>query len=182
MPVIEKVDGAQALERVEDALGSLSSEAKLNQGDVDITCAPENLVEVVTALRDAVGIRCRFFMFLSGVDRSGLGEEDTEQPHPLEVLVHLYSPEHTIHATVRVPLAAGQGCPTITGVFAGANWHEREAYEMFGIDFEGHPGLVNLYLPEDFEGHPLLKSFKLPSRIIKPWPGAKDSEEAGGGS
>jgi NADH-quinone oxidoreductase subunit C len=52
---------------------------------------------------------------------------------------------------------------------------------MFGIDFEGHPGLINLYLPEDFDGHPGLRSFKLPSRFVKDWPGAKDPEEAAGG-
>ena len=52
----------------------------------------------------------------------------------------------------------------------------------YGIDFEGHPQLVHLYLPEDFEGHPGLKSFKLPGRTtVKPWPGAKDPEEAAAG-
>jgi NADH:ubiquinone oxidoreductase subunit C len=53
---------------------------------------------------------------------------------------------------------------------------------MFGIDFEGHPRLVNLYLTEDFEGNPGLKSFKLPARTtVKDWPGAKDPEEAAAG-
>jgi NADH:ubiquinone oxidoreductase subunit C len=52
---------------------------------------------------------------------------------------------------------------------------------MFGVEFEGNSNLSNLYLPEDFEGHPLLRSFKLPSRFVKAWPGAKDPEEASAG-
>jgi NADH-quinone oxidoreductase subunit C len=62
------------------------------------------------------------------------------------------------------------------GVYAGADWHEREAAEMFGIDFVGHPNLVKLYLPDAFEGHPLRKSFPLLSREVKPWPGTVDVE------
>jgi NADH-quinone oxidoreductase subunit C len=61
-------------------------------------------------------------------------------------------------------------------VYAGANWHEREAHEMFGIGFAGHPDLRNMYLPTGFEGHPLRKDFPLLSRIVKPWPGIVDVE------
>jgi len=50
--------------------------------------------------------------------------------------------------------------PTITGLYAGANWHERETHEFFGIKFEGHPHLIPLLLPEDADFHPLLKDFK----------------------
>ena len=50
--------------------------------------------------------------------------------------------------------------PTITGIYAGANWHERETHEFFGIKFAGHPHLVPLLLPEDADFHPLLKDFK----------------------
>ena len=66
---------------------------------------------------------------------------------------------------------------TVSDVYPGANWHEREAAEMFGIDFEGHPDLTKLYLPEGFEGHPLRKSFALLSREVKPWPGKVDVED-----
>jgi NADH-quinone oxidoreductase subunit C len=65
---------------------------------------------------------------------------------------------------------------TWTKQYAGADWHERETYEMFGISFAGHPSLRKLYLPTDFEGHPLRKDFPLLSRLIKPWPGIVDVE------
>ncbi len=51
--------------------------------------------------------------------------------------------------------------PTITGIYAGANWHERETHDFFGIKFEGHPHLIPLLLPEDADFHPLLKDFKV---------------------
>ncbi len=61
-------------------------------------------------------------------------------------------------------------------VYPGANWHEREAREMYGINFVGHPNPRNLYLPGDFQGHPMRKDYALLSRRIKPWPGIVDVE------
>ena len=71
---------------------------------------------------------------------------------------------------------------SINDVYAGANWHERETHEMFGINFEGHPDLRNMYLPIDFEGHPLRKDYPLLARMIKPWPGIVDVEPLPGGA
>lgn len=66
--------------------------------------------------------------------------------------------------------------PTWTTVYAGADWHERETWEMFGITFAGHPDLKHIYLPSDFEGFPLRKDYPLLPRIVKPWPGIVDVE------
>lgn len=183
MTLLERVDAEQARAHLEGEFGHRLSNLHLNFGELDLTVQPHDYLELVTYLRDASGFRMRFFTFLSGVDRSEFGPADAEnKPHPLEVLLHLYSPDHVLHANIHVPVdPADPKCPSISDLFAGALWHERETHEMFGIDFEGHPGLVNLYLPEDFEGRPLLKSFKLPSRIVKAWPGAKDPEEAAAG-
>ena len=182
MPVVEKVQGEAAVARVRDALGNLASEVRDNHGHVHVITTPENYVEVMTKLRDTEGIRARFFTFLSAVDWSEFPVEEGEQTKELELMVHLYSPEHATHVSVRVPVAFGGTLPSISHVFGGAIWHERECAEMFGIDFEGHPRLVGLYLPEDFDGHPGLRSFKLPTRtLVKPWPGAKDPDEAAAG-
>jgi NADH-quinone oxidoreductase subunit C len=70
--------------------------------------------------------------------------------------------------------------PTLIPVYAGANWHEREVWEMYGIDFAGHPDLRKLYLPTDFEGYPLRKDFPLLARRVKPWPGIVDVEQMPG--
>jgi NADH-quinone oxidoreductase subunit C len=61
-------------------------------------------------------------------------------------------------------------------VYPGADWHERETWEMFGFVFDGHPALRHLYLPNEFEGHPLRKDYPLLSRVVKPWPGLVDVE------
>lgn len=65
--------------------------------------------------------------------------------------------------------------------YRGANWHERECFEMFGVEFDGHPNLVKLYLPADFQGNPLRKDFPLLSRRVRPWPGIVDVEPMPGG-
>ena len=172
------LDSQEARRRVDDAIGGRVTDISVNFDHVDVTCAPENLIEVMTGLRDVEFLKCEFFTFLTGVDRSTFADE----PGGLEVLIHVYSPEHVFHVTLHVPVdAESPHCPSITDLYRGAEWHEREAHEMFGVHFEGHPGLTNLFLPEDFEGHPLRKSFKLPSRSVKPWPGAKDPEEASAG-
>lgn len=69
---------------------------------------------------------------------------------------------------------------SIIGVYAGANWHEREVAEMYGISFAGHPDPRKLYLPTEFEGYPLRKDFPLLARRIKPWPGIVDVEQMPG--
>lgn len=65
---------------------------------------------------------------------------------------------------------------TLVPVYAGANWHEREVREMFGIEFAGHPDPRHIYLPTEFEGFPLRKDFPLLARRVKPWPGIVDVE------
>ncbi|MDW3220106.1 MAG: NADH-quinone oxidoreductase subunit C [Acidimicrobiales bacterium] len=66
--------------------------------------------------------------------------------------------------------------PSWVATYGGANWHEREAWEMFGISFDGHPGLRHIYLPGEFEGNPLRKDYPLLARRVKPWPGIVDVE------
>jgi len=177
------LDPTDALDRVKGALGDRVSDADLNHGQVDLTVEPGNLVEVVTILRDDIALGCRFFTFLSAIDRSTYKFDDEDSKGGIEVLIHLYSPEKVFHVNLHVPLDfEAPVCPSITSVFRGAEWHEREVAEMFGIHFTDHPNLVTLYLSEDFEGHPMLKSFKLPARsYVKDWPGAKDPDEAAAG-
>jgi NADH-quinone oxidoreductase subunit C len=66
--------------------------------------------------------------------------------------------------------------PTWSGLYPGADWHEREAMDMFGVTFAGHPNPQKIYLPAEFEGHPLRKDFPLLAREVKPWPGLVDVE------
>jgi NADH-quinone oxidoreductase subunit C len=78
---------------------------------------------------------------------------------------------------VKADVETEMSIDTIRDIYAGADWHERELHEMFGIDVVGHPWLAPLYLPGEFEGHPLRKDFPLLARQVKPWPGVVDIED-----
>jgi NADH-quinone oxidoreductase subunit C len=125
-------------------------------------------VDALTAARDRLG--CDFFDWLSAVD---------ELEDGYAVVAHVWSTidRHGVLLRTRA-LRDNAGVASIVGVYPGAAWHERETYEMFGIDFAGHPGLAPLLLPPEFEGHPLRKDFVLATRVAKPWPGAKEPGES----
>lgn len=93
-----------------------------------------------------------------------------------QVIARVSSLTTGIGVTLKADLADDLTVASWTPHYPGANWHEREAFEMFGIHFTGHPGLRHLYLPGDFEGNPLRKDYPLVARLIKPWPGIVDVE------
>jgi NADH-quinone oxidoreductase subunit C len=94
-----------------------------------------------------------------------------------QVFARLYSTTRHIGVTLKADLDdENPHIQTWTGVYRGADWPERETYEMYGFVFDGHPNLVKLYLPGEFEGFPLRKDFPLLSREVKPWPGLVDVE------
>ena len=138
-----------------------------------------------------------YFCFLSAIDWKpspyGRGEDDPTEPPPErtteirqgvtggDTRFQLLARVTDIRRHVGVTLKADVPDDSLTmeswyTVYAGANWHERETHEMFGIEFAGHPDLRNMYLPSEFEGFPLRKDFPLLSRMVKPWPGIVDVE------
>ena len=95
-----------------------------------------------------------------------------------QVLARLYSTVRHIGVTLKADLDDDDPrIQTWTGVYAGADWCERETWEMYGFTFDGHPNLTHLYLPCEFEGFPLRKDFPLLAREVKPWPGLVDVEQ-----
>jgi NADH-quinone oxidoreductase subunit C len=99
-----------------------------------------------------------------------------------QVFCRLYSLKDKVGITLKADLDdESPSVQTITDLYRGADWHEREAWEFYGFNFEGHPGLRHLYLPSEFEGHPGRKDFPLLAREVKPWPGLVDVEPLPGG-
>jgi NADH-quinone oxidoreductase subunit C len=95
-----------------------------------------------------------------------------------QVIARLYSTIRHIGVTLKVDLdEANPQLETWTGEYPGADWCERETWEMYGFDFVGHPNLIKLYLPGEFEGFPMRKDFPLLAREVKPWPGLVDVEQ-----
>ena len=119
---------------------------------VALQVPPEHWLAAVTFARDRLD--CTFFDWLTGVDEQAAG---------FAVVVHLYSLTGRHHMLARTLLARpAPVLPTVTGIYRGAAWHERETAEMFGVVFEGHP---------------LRKDFPLAARAALAWPGAKEPGE-----
>jgi NADH-quinone oxidoreductase subunit C len=134
-------------------------------------------VSTVARLRDEGFVQ---FDWLTAVDQS-----DALEQAGLDLVCHLLAPDEPRRlrtALLRTRVPEGTAAPSLTPLFPGAAWHERETFEMFGLEFSGFQdhsdlGLRPLLLPEGFEGHPLRKSFVLTARASKPWPGAKEPGE-----
>ena len=140
---------------------------------------PERWVEAATLARDRLGLT--FFSWLSAIDWANevqVGDPPAKAVEErFEVLCEVSDVGEGRLVVLSTDISKEDPhLPTLVGVYPGANWHEREAAEMFGIRFDGHPNLVRLYLPGGFEGHPLRKSFALLTRVVKPWPGTVDVE------
>lgn len=122
-------------------------------GDDTALVRRERILEICTFLRDDPDMRFGFAMDLTGVDYLG------ETPR-FEVVLHLYSFENKrrVRIKARVP-AEDPTIDSLVPVWAGLNWYEREAYDMYGIRFNGHPDLRRILLPDTFVGHPLRKDY-----------------------
>ncbi|HEY9522781.1 MAG TPA: NADH-quinone oxidoreductase subunit C [Thermopolyspora sp.] len=141
-------------------------------GQLTVDVPAELWADMAGFARDELG--CVFFDWLTGVD---------DPPDALTVVTHLFDPAGHVHLLVRTSVPrADPVLASLTGIYRGANWHERETFEMFGVVFEGHPGLRPLLLPDGFEGTPLRKDFILAARVAKAWPGAKEPGESTHGS
>ena len=124
------------------------------RGEAHVFVRPEQIVEVLTYLRDE-----QKFPLLSAMTVSDYWPQQEPRFH---VIYQLTSVEKNLSLQVRVLLAATSPVvPTVSAVFASANWREREAWDMFGIRFEGHPDPRRILMPQDWEGHPLRKDYPL---------------------
>lgn len=144
--------------------------ASRTSNDVDIRTDPAHLIELVEGLKSRPELAFDYLRNVVGLDMEAEG---------LEVKYHFYSFAHNLHVQVSVPTPPGNPhVPTLTHLYAGADWHEREAAEMFGLVFDGHPNPKNLLLEEDLRIHPLLKAHPLQKveilqGIEEPTPGFK---------
>ena len=185
----------QQLAAITSALGSRVVDSLLKPNDdIWVRVGAEDWRSTAETLKS---LGYTYFCFLSAIDWMpspfGKGENDPTEPAPVrdttvkqgytggatrfQLLARFVTPHTTAGVNVKCDVPEDTlTVDSIVGVFAGANWHERETWEMFGITFAGHPDLRHMYLPQDFEGHPLRKDFPLLARIVKPWPGIVDVE------
>ncbi len=188
------------LGRLGESLGEGLAGSHTAGGDAWVRVERDAWGDLARLLRDDEGFA--FFNFLSAIDwlPSPFGREldsavdnrlDPPEPRePAPMLTGVAGGETRFQLLARVnDVARGRAvfakadlrdddlrAPSWVPVYPGADWHEREAWEMFGIGFDGHPGLRHLYLPGEFEGNPLRKDYPLLARRVKPWPGIVDVE------
>lgn len=188
------------LDRARGALGEALVGSHIAAGELWLRVDRESWAGLARWLRDEEGFT--FFSFLSAIDwmpsphgrdmdstvDNVLDPPEAKEAPPTETGVAGGDTRFQLLARVS-DVASGRSliakadlptddlrAPSWVPTFPGADWHEREAWEMFGIDFDGHPGLRHIYLPGEFEGHPLRKDYPLLARRVKPWPGLVDVE------
>ena len=124
-------------------------------GETTIVVKPDSLVTVCMFLRDDPAAHFDFLSDVSAVDRY------PERPR-FDVNYHLYAMESNRRLRVKVRLAGDTpSVSSVTGVWPGANWHEREVWDLMGVKFTGHPDLRRIFMPEDYLGHPLRRDAPL---------------------
>ncbi|HTS41418.1 MAG TPA: NADH-quinone oxidoreductase subunit C [Xanthobacteraceae bacterium] len=136
------------------ALGGAVTGYAVAHGELTVTAVVDDIVRVIAFLRDDE--RCQFISF---IDVTAIDWPSREKR--FDVVYHLLSPK--LNRRIRVKVEAGEdtAVPSITGVFPGADWFERETYDLYGVLFVGHPDMRRLLTDYGFEGHPLRKDFPL---------------------
>lgn len=157
-------------EIVREAYPSEVKETREFRGQVSVTLKKENIKDIMRYLRTSPELYFDFLRDLCGVDYLG-----KKEPR-FEVVYHLYSMKHRHMIRIKAEVPENDSyIDSVVGIWRGADWHERECYDMFGITFNGHPDLRRILLPEDWEGHPLRKDYQLKSDLgEKEWKGIKE--------
>jgi NADH-quinone oxidoreductase subunit C len=158
---------------LEDRFGAAVTGKKLDAIDPWASVEPQRLVEICRFLHDDPRLRFDFLNCITGVDYF---EPDPKkaakagfEPH-LEVVYHLHSFPHKHRFVLKVMLPRWKDnqpgqlpeVPSVNDIWKTADWHERETYDLCGVNFTGHPDLTRILLSEDWEGHPLRKDYEFP--------------------
>ncbi|MBI5183529.1 MAG: NADH-quinone oxidoreductase subunit C [Nitrospinae bacterium] len=148
------------IKRLRDKFPDSIIESHSFRGDDTVIIKKEDIVEVCRFLRDEKGLAYNFMMDLTVVDYLNIREEPR-----FEVVYHLYSLEHNHRVRIKAPVSESDcSIDSIISLWIGANWFEREAYDMYGIIFKGHPDIRRILLYKEFKGHPLRKDYPVQGR------------------
>jgi NADH-quinone oxidoreductase subunit C len=148
------VDLAALHNTVRTVLGDAVAGGAVSFGDVSIDVSRDRIVEVLKQLRDDPKCRFEVLIDICGVDYP-------ERAERFDVVYHLLSPRLNQRLRVKVATDETSPVPSVNDVFPAANWYEREAYDLYGIRFTGHPDLRRILTDYGFQGYPLRKDFPL---------------------
>lgn len=149
-------------DRVRTALGGHLVDAERIGGELVVRVGRDGLADAMAILRDAPGCQFKLLMDIAGVDYPG-------RPERFEVVYNLLSLSLNQRVRVKVSTDEDHPVPSVVGVWNAAGWFEREAWDLYGIYFSGHPDLRRLLTDYGFEGHPLRKDFPLTGYVEVRW-------------
>ena len=137
-------------EQAQTMIGARFDGAQITAGTpLVVSVSPDRWAELARFAKETLG--CGFYSFSTAVDWKEQG---------LEVVAKVDNLDEGLSLLLKTRLGPGvSACQSLTPIYRGANWMERECYDMFGIRFDGHPDLRRILLADDWEGHPLLKSY-----------------------
>jgi len=148
------------LEKIKELLKNDILSAREAFGELTLIVAREKIVEVATFLKDEPAFAFNMLTDLTAVDALGLKRDDR-----YEVVYQLYSVSRKHSIRLKVTLSEDDPIvPSVTDLWAVANWLEREVWDMYGIRFDGHPDLRRMLMYEEFKGHPLRKDYVVNKR------------------
>ncbi len=137
-----------------EKLGAKIAEPVIAYGELAVTVEPHDLIDVLSFLKRDV--QCQFVSFIDVC-----GADYPARERRFDVVYHLLSPRQNQRIRVKVLADEETMIPSATAVFPGADWYERETYDLYGVLFSGHPDLRRILTDYGFEGHPLRKDFPL---------------------
>jgi NADH-quinone oxidoreductase subunit C len=149
-------------ETVVAALGGAVSAYKVAFGQLTLDARADDLIKVMTFLRDDP--RCQFVSFIDGCAVDWPAREKR-----FDVVYHLLSPKKNLRVRVKVETDEATPVPSVVPVYIGADWFEREAYDLYGVLFVGHPDMRRILTDYGFEGYPLRKDFPLTGFVEVRW-------------
>jgi NADH-quinone oxidoreductase subunit C len=159
------VEPSQVAEKIREKFPEEVIQTEESRGQVSVTLKKGRVIEIFTHLHDEPSLFFDLLKDLCGTDY--LGKRDVR----FEVVYHFYSMKHKHFLRVKVPVSEIDcSIDSVISIWRGADWHERECFDMYGIEFKGHPDLRRILLPEDWKGYPLRKDY--PARgPEQEWPG-----------
>ncbi len=147
------MDQSSLLTRIRERFPSLVFETHSRLGQDTVVINKSGIVELARFLKEDDGLKFNILVDLTAVDHW------KKQPR-FEVVYHFLSLENKIRLRIKVPVEESDcEVPTLCELWPGANWYEREVFDMFGIIFQGHPDLRRILMYPGFEGHPLRKDY-----------------------
>ncbi|MBI5234693.1 MAG: NADH-quinone oxidoreductase subunit C [Deltaproteobacteria bacterium] len=142
------------IKKIKDTFGDDVIDTTVFRGEVTHLVKISSLTSILNFVKTDPSVRMNCLVDVVGVDYMGEAKR-------FEVVYHLYSIQKKHRLRIKVRVGEGETVPSVAYIWAGADWPEREIFDMYGIVFDGHPNLKRIYMAEDWEGHPLRKDYPL---------------------